>query len=325
MAFCANCGAQMADGDKFCGNCGTTLAAENSAPQQNFQQNVQPNVQPNVQQNFQQNVQPNFQNQQAPNFGPGPGQQQYAPQGPSNFTIAMEELGKEVSAFFKNPVAAISKVKFQMSSMATYLFAGLMTLILILLNFWSAAQNLALVGATSLSTNSAITTIEDAFSSVFGGNEKETLFDIGYGKIFLASFFGKIFLASFFFVIVMLAALWGLSLLVNSVMLKGQFNAVQALNVVVFAAIPYALLSIVSIIFGYVEANLSYLIYLAGIMASIILLYKAISSNINKAESSALYSFLVIPVALYFVNFLFFKVAGAEVAMFYNGIFMGIN
>ena len=150
----------------------------------------------------------------------------------------------------------------------------------------------------------------------FGGNEKETLFDIGYGKIFLASFF---------FVIVMLAALWGLSLLVNSVMLKGQFNAVQALNVVVFAAIPYALLSIVSIIFGYVEANLSYLIYLAGIMASIILLYKAISSNINKAESSALYSFLVIPVALYFVNFLFFKVAGAEVAMFYNGIFMGIN
>lgn len=312
MAFCANCGAQMADGDKFCGNCGTTLAAENSAPQQNFQQNVQPNVQ----QNFQQNVQPNFQNQQAPNFGPGPGQQQYAPQGPSNFSIAMEELGKEVSAFFKNPVAAISKVKFQMSSMATYLFAGLMTLILILLNFWSAAQNLALVGATSLSTNSAITTIEDAFSSVFGGNEKETLFDIGYGKIFLASFF---------FVIVMLAALWGLSLLVNSVMLKGQFNAVQALNVVVFAAIPYALLSIVSIIFGYVEANLSYLIYLAGIMASIILLYKAISSNINKAESSALYSFLVIPVALYFVNFLFFKVAGAEVAMFYNGIFMGIN
>lgn len=309
MAFCANCGAQMADGDKFCGNCGTTLAAENSAPQQNFQQNVQPNVQPNVQQNFQQNVQPNFQNQQAPNFGPGPGQQQYAPQGPSNFSIAMEELGKEVSAFFKNPVAAISKVKFQMSSMATYLFAGLMTLILILLNFWSAAQNLALV-------NSAITTIEDAFSSVFGGNEKETLFDIGYGKIFLASFF---------FVIVMLAALWGLSLLVNSVMLKGQFNAVQALNVVVFAAIPYALLSIVSIIFGYVEANLSYLIYLAGIMASIILLYKAISSNINKAESSALYSFLVIPVALYFVNFLFFKVAGAEVAMFYNGIFMGIN
>lgn len=300
MAFCANCGAQMADGDKFCGNCGTTLAAENSAPQQNFQQNVQPN----------------FQNQQAPNFGPGPGQHQYAPQGPSNFTIAMEELGKEVSAFFKNPVAAISKVKFQMSSMATYLFAGLMTLILILLNFWSAAQNLALVGATSLSTNSAITTIEDAFSSVFGGNEKETLFDIGYGKIFLASFF---------FVIVMLAALWGLSLLVNSVMLKGQFNAVQALNVVVFAAIPYALLSIVSIIFGYVEANLSYLIYLAGIMASIILLYKAISSNINKAESSALYSFLVIPVALYFVNFLFFKVAGAEVAMFYNGIFMGIN
>lgn len=300
MAFCANCGAQMADGDKFCGNCGTTLAAENSAPQQNFQQNVQPN----------------FQNQQAPNFGPGPGQQQYAPQGPSNFSIAMEELGKEVSAFFKNPVAAISKVKFQMSSMATYLFAGLMTLILILLNFWSAAQNLALVGATSLSTNSAITTIEDAFSSVFGGNEKETLFDIGYGKIFLASFF---------FVIVMLAALWGLSLLVNSVMLKGQFNAVQALNVVVFAAIPYALLSIVSIIFGYVEANLSYLIYLAGIMASIILLYKAISSNINKAESSALYSFLVIPVALYFVNFLFFKVAGAEVAMFYNGIFMGIN
>ena len=283
----------MADGDKFCGNCGTTLAAENSAPQQNFQQNVQPN----------------FQNQQAPNFGPGPGQQQYAPQGPSNFSIAMEELGKEVSAFFKNPVAAISKVKFQMSSMATYLFAGLMTLILILLNFWSAAQNLALV-------NSAITTIEDAFSSVFGGNEKETLFDIGYGKIFLASFF---------FVIVMLAALWGLSLLVNSVMLKGQFNAVQALNVVVFAAIPYALLSIVSIIFGYVEANLSYLIYLAGIMASIILLYKAISSNINKAESSALYSFLVIPVALYFVNFLFFKVAGAEVAMFYNGIFMGIN
>lgn len=312
MAFCANCGAQMADGDKFCGNCGTTLAAENSAPQQNFQQNVQPNVQ----QNFQQNVQPNFQNQQAPNFGPGPGQQQYAPQGPSNFSIAIEELGKEVSAFFKNPVAAISKVKFQMSSMATYLFAGLMTLILILLNFWSAAQNLALVGATSLSTNSAITTIEDAFSSVFGGNEKETLFDIGYGKIFLASFF---------FVIVMLAALWGLSLLVNSVMLKGQFNAVQALNVVVFAAIPYALLSIVSIIFGYVEANLSYLIYLAGIMASIILLYKAISSNINKAESSALYSFLVIPVALYFVNFLFFKVAGAEVAMFYNGIFMGIN
>lgn len=309
MAFCANCGAQMADGDKFCGNCGTTLAAENSAPQQNFQQNVQPNVQPNVQQNFQQNVQPNFQNQQAPNFGPGPGQQQYAPQGPSNFSIAMEELGKEVSAFFKNPVAAISKVKFQMSSMATYLFAGLMTLILILLNFWSAAQNLALV-------NSAITTIEDAFSSVFGGNEKETLFDIGYGKIFLASFF---------FVIVMLAALWGLSLLVNSVMLKGQFNAVQALNVVVFAAIPYALLSIVSIIFGYVEANLSYLIYLAGIMASIILLYKAISSNINKAESSALYSFLVIPVSLYFVNFLFFKVAGAEVAMFYNGIFMGIN
>ena len=135
MAFCANCGAQMADGDKFCGNCGTTLAAENSAPQQNFQQNVQPNVQPNVQQNFQQNVQPNFQNQQAPNFGPGPGQQQYAPQGPSNFSIAMEELGKEVSAFFKNPVAAISKVKFQMSSMATYLFAGLMTLILILLNF----------------------------------------------------------------------------------------------------------------------------------------------------------------------------------------------
>jgi len=304
MAFCANCGAQMADGDKFCGNCGAMLPSESPAPQPNFQ--------PSPQQNYQQNVQVNYQNQQAPNFGAGYAQPQMAPQSPSNFAIAMEELGKELSSFIKNPVGTITKVKFQMSSIATYIFAGIMGLVLILLNFWAAAQNFALSGTGK--GKSVVSGDVLKFITSFTGDIKK-FSSIGYGKIFLASFF---------FVIIMAAAIWGLTLLVNSAMMKGAIKPVQAINVVAFIAIPYAVLSFVSIILGYVEPNLSNLFYLAGIMASIVLLYKAISTNINKSESSALYCFLIIPIALYFINFLFFKVAGSDISHYYKGIFMGI-
>ncbi|NLZ47532.1 MAG: zinc ribbon domain-containing protein [Clostridiales bacterium] len=300
MAFCANCGAQTAEGDKFCGNCGTMLSSGNSAPQNNYQQNVQVN----------------FESQQAPNFDANFSQQQFVPQSPSKYVIAMEELGKELSIFFKNPITSITKSKFQMSSLSTYIFAGIMALILILLNFWTAAQNFALAssgkGKVTITINSTKKVIQDLSGILLGSNE---IYEIGYGKLFLASFF---------FVIFMLVALWALTLLVNHVMLKGQLNAIQAINVVAFTAIPYAIISFISIILGYVEPNLSYMVYLAGITTSTVLLYKAISSNINKPEISALYSFTIIPVLLYLVNFLFFKAAGVIISVFYRGIFMGI-
>lgn len=301
MAFCANCGAQMVDGDKFCGNCGTVMPSENSAQQPNFQPNYQPNVQAN------------FQNQQAPNYSNGYVQPQMASQSPSNFAIAMEELGKELSAFFKNPMATISKVRFQMSSLATYIFAGFTALVLILLNFWKAGQRFSKLESLSNVTGGDF--MEDILGFSLGTSKIKTGSTIGYGKLFLASFF---------FILIILATIWGLTLLVNSVILKGQLNAIQAMNVVIFSAIPYAIVSAVAIIFGYVEANLAYMIYLAGIMASIVLLYKAISSNINKPESIALYSFLMIPVLVYLVNFIYFKVIGTEIAFYYSGIFMGI-
>ncbi|WP_139903853.1 zinc ribbon domain-containing protein [Clostridium thermarum] len=297
MAFCSNCGSLVADSDKFCGNCGTVVDTQTTT---NY--NPQQPVQPNFQQYSQNPQQPYFQQ----NFGQGY-TQQYASQATSQFGIAMSQLGKQLSSFLKNPVAVVTQTRFEISALATYIFSVLMTLLLILLNFWGAAQNKAL--ANNYDGRGTISRLKVSPGiGIFGE-------DANYGKLFLTSFF---------FVIIMLAAIWALSLFINVVILKGRLNALQTLNLVVFASIPYASLYLLATLFGYIEGNVSYLIYLAGIFASLLLLFKALGSNIQKSETAHMYACLILPVALYLLNFIFFKVAGVEVAIYYNGIFMGI-
>ncbi|MDP4090143.1 MAG: zinc ribbon domain-containing protein [Bacillota bacterium] len=329
MAFCPNCGSFMNDDDKFCGNCGTVVAPAqnaNAAPQENaqptYQQNVQPNFQQNVSQNFQQNSSQNFQQNAQPNYqqgyqqnyqqgyqpnaGMAYNQQQYIPQAPSAFGIAMGNLGKDLVSFFKNPVATITKTRFEFSAIGTFFALGIMSVLIILQNFWSAAHIRAHFGAIT-----GINSLEDLFGAA--GSELSGL--IGLGKVFLTSFM---------FVILMMAAIWGIMLLINIVILKGSFNVVHALNVLLFAAIPYLALALLGTILGYADLSIGYMIYLAGVMSSFILIYKAVSSNVNKSETAAFYSMMVAVLALYLLNFIIFKIAGPSVSGFYHGVFMGI-
>lgn len=311
MAFCPNCGTVIADGDKFCGNCGTVVTPAqdtSTAPQENVQPNFQQNVQPNFQQNVQQNYQPNFQQNIQSNLGTAYNQQ-YMPQAPSQFGIAIEQIGKEFVNFVKDPVGTITKGKFEMSAMASYILAGFMALLLVLQNFWSAAA--FGVKYSSIGNYLNLGDLED----LFGLGSKSSKVGLPYGKIFLTSLF---------FVILMLAAVWGISLLINVVIMKGQFTTVHAMNVVSFAAVPYFACALLGTILGYADGNIGHMIYLAGIFGAMILFYKALGSSINKPEVVLFYSFMAAVVVLYFINFIIFKVAGPKVSFFYHGIFMGI-
>ena len=70
MAFCAKCGAQLADGSLFCANCGAPLQQQpyQQAPNQQYQQAPNQQYQQAPNQQYQQYQQaPNQQYQQAPN------------------------------------------------------------------------------------------------------------------------------------------------------------------------------------------------------------------------------------------------------------------
>lgn len=321
MAYCPNCGNFVAEGDKFCGTCGTSASpaqTTNAASQENVQpinaQNFQQNGQPQYQQNFQQGGQPNFQQnfQQNPQYNFGPAyNQQFVKRTPSAFGIAMGQLGKELLSFLKHPIETITKEKFEFSSIATYFLAVVITLLIVLQNFWSAAKFKNASEAIS-GFGFDMNDIQQLLGITRNGGTKE----LGNGKLFLTSLL---------FVIIMLAAIWAISLLLNSVILKGKFTPLHALKVVALIAVPYFVTALLGTILSYADANLGHMVYLAGVIASLILLYKALGSNIAKSESVMFYSFIAVVIALYFVNFLIFKVAGASIAVYYHGIFIGLQ
>lgn len=79
MAFCTNCGSQVAEGVKFCTSCGAPQPGGETAQQEQPQQAPQPAQQPQAQQSAQSQQPYGQQHYQQPAYGQPPYQPQYQP------------------------------------------------------------------------------------------------------------------------------------------------------------------------------------------------------------------------------------------------------
>lgn len=295
MSFCPNCGTPLNGDEKFCSKCGATITNDVQASSSTEAASTINAPNSNAQYAY---------NQQIVINNPGP----------SPLALAFGEIKKELFTFFKSPVDYVSSLKNELSKLATMLFCSITAFLLIMDCFWNGMHTKGILfdSSSDLSKNSLqdILKSADLSSILFGGGYKAS-------KVPNA---GIIFLISLVYIVLLLALVWGVTLLVNKLILNSQSSSLYVLNKVLFSIIPVVIFSYLATILSYADGTIGSVFNILGLFLTSILLFKTLNNNTAKSENITLYLFLIFPVALIIFNSIFFSIVGPDYSSLFGSV-----
>lgn len=295
MSFCPNCGAPLDGDEKFCSKCGANLANNAEAAENAEYVNSPSTPSDNTQYAYNQQI-------------------IIKHAGPSPFTLALREIGKELWSFAKAPVDYVSSLKNELSKLSTILLCSIIGFLLVMNCFWDAMKLKKLLFGTSSSLT------QSSLDSLLKSGDFSNLLTLGGFKLSSGPNSGLIFLISLVYVILIIALVWGVTLLINKLILNSQSSPLYILNKGLFSIVPVVIFSYLATILSYADGTISSLFNLFGVLLTSILLFKSINNNTSKSENLTLYLFLIFPIVIVIFNILFFNIIGSDYSALFGAV-----
>lgn len=268
MAFCSNCGSKMEPDERFCVNCGTPAfipqEAQADPPTQQLQYNPQVNA-----------------IKQSSKLG------QY-----------MKEILEVLIGVFVKPITTVSNLNEKLSSQATFIFGGLITLLYGIL--------------ATLGISVIVTKTMGLLGGLLGEVGSLNTFGLSPKKLGPVLLYFEIFIFSIFIFILFEAILFACLYLAGKYIFRSETTPLGVLKIVIVSTIPLLATILIGIVFAFISVQMAMIILFAGIGISIFVLYGGINNELKISEDKLIY---VVSIS-YLVTMLI--VGGLASSIFYN-------
>lgn len=206
------------------------------------------------------------------------------------------EMLRAVVNIFAKPVSTITNVGENIETGTAFMIAGIFAVVYGLINMW-------IIKIFEHSVNKALGKVD-----VLGILPDSSSYKIPYGKIFLTSFLEFALLIFIVFII---------NYIIAGYFMRVTYNPKALFRVTACAFIPIIFFKILLALFAYISIPIGCIIYLAGIVFTLFLLYKGIDSVLHINEDKAIYLILASVMIAYIIFILinYYSVKG-----FFTGI-----